>query len=211
MSKDISNQINRSIRPAKTKKGGEITFYQRPLHYHTKDLEKVDILKNLFRESLGNKPILIVSDKELYVVKQSLENIIKRTNIDPHEEIIQKIRHLEEKLRYIEVRLEELEFNRDTKKIENGDITRIEKYIYKLFVSTPFIKHVGFYPTQEGLQLFIIYDTDDEAAGFEIITKKILKLEEAFPGIYFEPLILRQKSFDKKIYNNVRWVITDVN
>ncbi|NIP62003.1 MAG: hypothetical protein GWN01_08985 [Nitrosopumilaceae archaeon] len=156
-----------------------------PEPYRFKKMNAIDLIKILEQHVKGSESF----QEEDIMRFRNLINLEKPSKEVTGSRLENAVHSLEDRQTMLESRLDSLEFQNNIMPLKDK-IEKVESFIEKLFNENENITNVSYSPSKEGLTIKIIHNFEDTIDAIKETQKYISKLEEAFPGIYFEPWIL---------------------
>lgn len=142
---------------------------------------------------------------------ESREKIILLTDpqiqkVDETKLLQEEVHKLKDRLEFESTRTDNLEYRINIAKFIDR-IGKIEEFAAKVFSDISNIKHVSYYPTEDGLEIIIIHDFDNRIEALDITQKCLFQMEDAFTEIYFEPTILHISEVDSELLRDVKTIL----
>ncbi len=94
------------------------------------------------------------------------------------------------------------ESKNDFKKIHKVDVEKIKIKINDAFSSVNFVKLVCYENIFDEIKLIVVYEHDDYEYSEDTIYDVFFKLEDQFPNIYMQLIILLPSEIDQSVLNN---------
>lgn len=115
-----------------------------------------------------------------------------------------RVNSIEEWKSETEVKYEQLRYETNLKPIEEK-VPKIAEYFRTRISEIDFVKALYFRPIPKGVSILFVHDLDDRVAAMDELVKVVTELEDCFPDIYFETMILHESEIspymlhDKKL------------
>jgi len=154
-----------------------------------------DVVLNTFRIVYENKPAKILTFVE--------DTSAKTPSLSTLSERVHKV---EDRLDLTDSKIEDLEFQINISKFRER-IDKVEDFVSKLFAVVNKIRNVSYQPTEEGLRIIVIHEFEDRIEVIEQTEKIFRQIEDTFPEIHFEPIILHLDEFESDSLKKTRTIL----
>ena len=160
-----------------------------------------------FKRKAFNEAYEIFQDRDIQKFDNFMVLISKGySNPQKLEESTKKDVHtLQDKFQVLESRMNRLEFQIFFE-ANKEKIIKIEEFVKNNFQSIAEIINVFYRPIKKGVSLILIHNFDNDVIATHKIHDELFKIEDAFPGIYFEPRIIHESELRPEFIKNSKLI-----